>query len=55
MTTLITSPLAALLDRLFAEADTAAATTMAAVGDIPAEELARLRVSKTDYLASTAA
>jgi predicted O-methyltransferase YrrM len=50
MTTLITSPLAPLLDRLFAEADAAAATTMAAVGDIPAEELARLRVSKTDYL-----
>jgi predicted O-methyltransferase YrrM len=50
MTTLTTSPLAPLLDRLFAEADAASATTMAAVGDIPAEELARLRASKTDYL-----
>jgi predicted O-methyltransferase YrrM len=50
MTTLTTSPLAPLLDRLFAQADAAAATTMAAVGDIPAQELARLRTSKTDYL-----
>jgi predicted O-methyltransferase YrrM len=50
MTTLTTSPLAPLLDRLFAQADEAAATTMAAVGDIPAEELARLRASKTDYI-----
>jgi predicted O-methyltransferase YrrM len=50
MTTLTTSPLAPLLDRLFAEADAASATTMAAVSDIPAEELARLRASKTDYL-----
>jgi hypothetical protein len=39
-----------LLDRLFAQADEAATTTMAAVGDIPAEELARLRASKTDYI-----
>ena len=50
MTTLTTSPLAPLLHRLFAQADEAAATTMAAVGDIPAAELARLRASKTDYL-----
>jgi predicted O-methyltransferase YrrM len=50
MTTLTTSPLAPLLDRLFAEADETSATTMAAVSDIPAEELARLRASKTDYL-----
>jgi predicted O-methyltransferase YrrM len=49
-TTLTTSPLAPLLDRLFAEADEASATTMAAVSDIPAQELARLRASKTDYL-----
>jgi predicted O-methyltransferase YrrM len=50
MTTLTTSPLAPLLDRLFAEADEASVTTMAAVSDIPAEELARVRASKTDYL-----
>jgi predicted O-methyltransferase YrrM len=50
MTTLTTIPLAPLLDRLFAEADETSATTMAAVSDIPAEELARLRASKTDYL-----
>jgi predicted O-methyltransferase YrrM len=50
MTTLTTSPLAPLLDRLFAEADETSATTMAAVSDIPAEELTRLRASKTDYL-----
>jgi predicted O-methyltransferase YrrM len=50
MTTLATSPLAPLLDRLFAEADEASATTMAAVSDIPAEELARVRASKSDYL-----
>jgi predicted O-methyltransferase YrrM len=50
MTTLTTSALAPLLARLFAEADAASATTMAAVADLPAEELARLRASKTDYL-----
>lgn len=50
MTTLTTSPLAPLLNRLFDEADEARTTTMAAVGDIPASELARLRASKTDYL-----
>jgi len=50
MTTLTTSPLAPLLDRLFAEADKASATTMAAVNDIPDDELDRLRASKTDYL-----
>jgi hypothetical protein len=42
MTTLTTAPLAALLDRLFAEANEASATTMAAVSDIPAEELPHL-------------
>jgi predicted O-methyltransferase YrrM len=50
MTTLTTSPLAPLLSRLFDQADEARPTTMAAVGDIPAEELDRLRASKTDYL-----
>jgi predicted O-methyltransferase YrrM len=50
MTTLTTAPLAALLDRLFAEATEAEATTEAAVSDIPEEELERLRASKTEYL-----
>jgi predicted O-methyltransferase YrrM len=50
MTTLTTAPLAALLDRLFAEATEAEATTEAAVSDIPEDELERLRASKTEYL-----
>jgi predicted O-methyltransferase YrrM len=49
MTTLTTNPLAPLLDRLFAEADESPTTT-AAMNDIPDEELARLRSSRTDYL-----
>jgi predicted O-methyltransferase YrrM len=49
MTTLISTPLTPLLDRLFAEADEASATTRAAVSDIPADELARLRRSKTGH------
>jgi predicted O-methyltransferase YrrM len=50
MTTLTSIPLAALLDRLFAEAGEGSGTTWAAISDIPAEELARLRASKTEYL-----
>jgi predicted O-methyltransferase YrrM len=50
MTTLTSTPLSPLLDRLFAEADEASATTMAGVDDISDEELARLRASKTEYL-----
>jgi predicted O-methyltransferase YrrM len=50
MTTLTTTPLAPLLDRLFAQADETSDTAMAAMRDIPAEELARLRASKTEYL-----
>jgi len=50
MTTLTSAPLAPLLDRLFAEADETSATTRAAFSHIAAEELARLRASKTEYL-----
>ncbi|MEH2255172.1 O-methyltransferase [Nostoc sp.] len=50
MTTMTSTPLASLLDRLFAEADEASATTRTAMSDIPAEELARLKASKTEYL-----
>ncbi|MGY4817245.1 O-methyltransferase [Pseudomonas chlororaphis subsp. piscium] len=45
--TLTTSPLAPLLDRLFEQADTA---TSPAVADIPREERERLMHSKTEYL-----
>lgn len=50
MTTLTNTPLAPLLDRLFAEADETSTTVEAAVSDIPAEQLARFRTSKTEYL-----
>lgn len=50
MTTLTTSPLAPLLDRLFAEADEASPTIAAALADIRDEEMALVRESKTDYL-----
>ena len=46
---LSSTPLAPLLDRLFAEADAAPAAIGAAMGDLPEEELARLMASKTDY------
>jgi predicted O-methyltransferase YrrM len=49
MTTLTTSPLAPLLDRLFEEADAASAETEAAVSDLSDETRARLMRSKTDY------
>src|SRR6185369_10707745 len=49
MTTLTTSPLAPLLDRLFNEANAALAETEAAVADLSAAEQARLMRSKTDY------
>ena len=49
MTTLITTPLAPLLDRLFDEADAASAETDAAVADLSGAERARLLRSKTDY------
>jgi len=48
MTTLTTSPLAPLLNRLFEEA--AAASPAGAVADLSAEEQARLMRSKTGYL-----
>lgn len=47
MTTLTTSPLAPLLDRLFEQAD---AATSPAMAEISSEELARLMHSKTEYL-----
>lgn len=50
MTTLTTSPVAPLLQRLFAEADEAAATLRDMAAALPAGELARLMRSKTDYL-----
>ena len=49
MTTLTTTPLAPLLDRLFDEADAAAAETEAAVADLSDDARARLMRSKTDY------
>jgi predicted O-methyltransferase YrrM len=50
MTTLTGTPLAPLLDRLFAEADEAAAETDSAVADLSEEEQARMMRSKTGYL-----
>jgi predicted O-methyltransferase YrrM len=47
--TLTTTPLAPLLDRLFDEADAAAAETEAAVADLSDDVRARLMRSKTDY------
>jgi predicted O-methyltransferase YrrM len=49
MTTLATTPLAPLLDRLFAEAEEASAETEAAMADLSDEEQARLMRSRTDY------
>ncbi len=49
MNTLSTNPVAPLLDRLFEEAE-ASMTAARASLDIPAEELARLMGSKTDYV-----
>jgi predicted O-methyltransferase YrrM len=49
MTTLATTPLAPLLDRLFAEAEEASAETEAAVADLSDEDQARLMRSRTDY------
>jgi predicted O-methyltransferase YrrM len=49
MTTLTANPLAPLLDRLFAEAEEAAAETEAAIADLSDEEQTRLMRSKTDY------
>jgi predicted O-methyltransferase YrrM len=50
MTTLTTTPLAPLLDRLFEEAATASPATSPALIDLSAEERARLMRSKTEYL-----
>lgn len=50
MTTLTTTPLAPLLDRLFEEDAAAAPETSPAVADLSAEERERLMLSKTDYL-----
>ena len=49
MTTLTTTPLALLLDRLFDEADAALAETEAAVADLSDDARLRLMRSKTDY------
>ncbi|OCK55594.1 O-methyltransferase [Bradyrhizobium sp. LMTR 3] len=49
MTTLTTTPLAPLLDRLFEEAYAASAETEAAVADLSHEARARMMRSKTDY------
>jgi len=49
MTTLTTTPLAPLLDRLFDEADAASAETEAAVADLSDDARARLMRSRTDY------
>jgi predicted O-methyltransferase YrrM len=50
MTTLTTTPLAPLLERLFEEADAGSTATDAAVADLSDEERARLMRSKTDYV-----
>jgi predicted O-methyltransferase YrrM len=50
MTTLTSTPLAPLLDRLFAEADEASAETDSALADLSDEEQARLMRSKSGYL-----
>jgi len=50
VTTLTGTPLAPLLNRLFAEADEAAAETDSAVADLSEEEQARMMRSKTGYL-----
>jgi predicted O-methyltransferase YrrM len=50
MTTLTTTPLEPLLDRLFAEAAAASAETEALVAELSNEEQARLMQSKTEYL-----
>jgi predicted O-methyltransferase YrrM len=50
MTTLTTAPLAPLLDRLFKEAEAAAAATESAVADLSDAEQTRLRQSKTGYV-----
>jgi len=50
MTTLTTTPLAPLLDRLFAEADAASPMASPAAAGLSPEDLARLMRSKTDYL-----
>lgn len=48
--TLTSAPVAPLLDRLFAEAEEAAAGLQAMAAALPAGELARLMRSKTDYV-----
>lgn len=50
MTTLITAPLAPLLDRLFAEDDAASPAASPAMADLSAEERERLMRSRTGYL-----
>jgi predicted O-methyltransferase YrrM len=50
MTTLTTTPLAPLLDRLFEGAAAASSATSSAVADLSAEEREHLMRSKTDYL-----
>jgi predicted O-methyltransferase YrrM len=50
MTTLIATPLAPLLDRLFEEAAAASPETSPGVANLSAEERAHLMRSKTDYL-----
>jgi predicted O-methyltransferase YrrM len=49
MTTLTTTPLAPLLERLFDEADAASPAASPAFAAIPAEERTRLMQSKTEY------
>lgn len=50
MTSIISDPLATLLDRLFQEADTASPATIPALAALSPEERERLMRSKTDYL-----
>ena len=50
MTTITTTPLAPLLDRLFEQADAASADTRATFADLSLEERTRLMQSRTDYI-----
>src|ERR1700722_20954280 len=50
MTTLTTTPLAGLLDRLFEEADAASMEIDSVLADLSDEQQARLMRTKTDYL-----
>jgi predicted O-methyltransferase YrrM len=51
MTTLTTPPVSTVIERLFAEAAASEATVSSQLGELPADERARLMTSTTDYKA----